>query len=75
MVVDTTRADELDWIKLRQDMDQDVPFESFLQKARRKFSESPMIPIGEFNLKNLTRFVAATLSLWADFFAVNYNRR
>lgn len=40
--------DELDWIKLRTDMDKVMQDETFLQKFQRKFVENPFVPIGQY---------------------------
>lgn len=47
MAVPGDTLNELDWIKLREDMDAVgyVP-ETFGEKTKRKFGENPLIPIG-----------------------------
>lgn len=37
---------KLDWIELRNDMNQVMVQETFREKFKRKFSENPLVPIG-----------------------------
>lgn len=39
--------DELQWIILRRDMDNELRTETFSEKFKRKFLENPLIPIGK----------------------------
>lgn len=39
----------LDWIALRKDMDTVLQTETFTGKMKRKFSENPFVPIGQFS--------------------------
>lgn len=40
----------LDWIILRGDMDKVLRTETFTEKFKRKFSDNPFVPIGQFFL-------------------------
>lgn len=52
MTSSNNNLDELDWIQLRKDMDEvALSPETFIEKAKRKFSAEPLIPIGNSRLK------------------------
>ncbi|XP_011166197.1 HIG1 domain family member 2A, mitochondrial [Solenopsis invicta] len=38
--------DELDWVKIRDDLDSSYMNETIWQKAKRKTQENPLVPIG-----------------------------
>ncbi|XP_046743727.1 HIG1 domain family member 2A, mitochondrial [Diprion similis] len=49
MSVPNENLSELDWVKLREDMDNVARGpETFMQKFNRKFKEDPLVPIGCF---------------------------
>lgn len=37
---------QLDWLELRNDMNQVIVPETFSEKFKRKFNENPLVPIG-----------------------------
>lgn len=39
--------DELDWVKVKEDLDKSYVTETILQKAKRKTQENPLVPIGK----------------------------
>lgn len=39
--------DELDWVKVREDLDSSYRIETIWQKAKRKTQENPLVPIGK----------------------------
>ncbi|XP_072766932.1 HIG1 domain family member 2A, mitochondrial [Anoplolepis gracilipes] len=39
---------ELDWVKIREDLDSDFTTETIFDKAKRKTQENPLVPIGIF---------------------------
>lgn len=39
--------DELDWVKIREDLDSGYLTETIWQKAKRKTLENPFVPIGK----------------------------
>lgn len=39
--------DELDWVKVREDLDSGYLTETILQKAKRKTRENPLVPLGK----------------------------
>ncbi|KYN15689.1 PREDICTED: HIG1 domain family member 2A, mitochondrial [Trachymyrmex cornetzi] len=50
-MADLKPDDELDWVKIHEDLDSTYTTEStetFLQKAKRKTLENPLVPIGAF---------------------------
>ncbi|XP_071566835.1 HIG1 domain family member 2A, mitochondrial [Temnothorax nylanderi] len=42
----TIPNDELDWVKVREDLDSSYVTETIWQKAKRKTKENPLVPIG-----------------------------
>jgi len=47
--MDTTTIkpdDELDWVKVREDLENNYLTETIFQKAKRKTRENPLVPIG-----------------------------
>lgn len=38
---------ELDWVKIREDLDSTYVTETILEKAKRKTRENPLVPIGK----------------------------
>ncbi|XP_011876428.1 PREDICTED: HIG1 domain family member 2A, mitochondrial [Vollenhovia emeryi] len=42
----TKPDDELDWVKIREDLDNIYVNETILQRAKRKSMENPLVPIG-----------------------------
>lgn len=46
MVVDE-KLEELDWVKVRQELDEIYVVESLYAKAKRKIQENPLVPIGK----------------------------
>ncbi|KAG5309224.1 HIG2A protein, partial [Pseudoatta argentina] len=47
-MADLNPDDELDWVKIREDLDSAYITETFFQKAIRKTQENPLVPIGAF---------------------------
>ncbi|XP_018305671.1 respiratory supercomplex factor 1, mitochondrial [Mycetomoellerius zeteki] len=47
-MADSKPDDELDWVKIREDLDDNYITETFFQKAKRKTRENPLVPIGTF---------------------------
>ncbi|KYM97573.1 HIG1 domain family member 2A [Cyphomyrmex costatus] len=45
-MADSKPNDELDWVKIREDLDSDYITETFLEKAKRKTRENPLVPLG-----------------------------
>lgn len=41
------KSDELDWVKIREDLDQDYLPQTIYEKAVRKTRENPFVPIGK----------------------------
>ncbi|GAB1866936.1 HIG1 domain family member 2A [Camponotus japonicus] len=39
---------ELDWVKIREDLNSDFVVETIFDKAKRKTRENPLVPIGCF---------------------------
>ena len=37
---------ELDWVKVREDLDNDFMGETIFEKAKRKTRENPLVPLG-----------------------------
>ena len=46
-MADLKPDDELDWVKIREDLDSTYITETFFQKAKRKTQENPLVPIGK----------------------------
>lgn len=38
---------ELDWMKIREDLNSDFVVETIFEKAKRKIRENPLVPIGK----------------------------
>lgn len=38
---------ELDWVKVREDLDNDFMGETIFEKAKRKTRENPLVPLGK----------------------------
>lgn len=38
---------ELDWVKVREDLDREFLGETIFEKAKRKTQENPLVPIGK----------------------------
>lgn len=38
---------ELDWVKIREDLNSDFVVETIFDKAKRKTRENPLVPIGK----------------------------
>ena len=55
MVIPNLKQEDLDWVKLREDMDALQPVETMFEKAKRKFQTSPFIPIGKYNFKDIAK--------------------
>lgn len=47
IMADIRPDDELDWVKVRDDLDSGYLTETILQKAKRKTLENPLVPIGK----------------------------
>jgi len=46
--MDTMKPDdELDWVKVREDLDNNYLTETIFQKAKRKTRENPLVPLGK----------------------------
>jgi len=48
-MMDTTIKpdDELDWVKVREDLENNYLTETIFQKAKRKTRENPLVPLGK----------------------------
>lgn len=49
------KFNELDWVKIREELDGDYISETIFEKAKRKTRENPLVPIGKltFNMYNV----------------------
>lgn len=47
-----SKSDELDWIKVREDLDENFIAETIYAKAKRKIRENPFVPIGKLTSNN-----------------------
>ncbi|KYQ53971.1 hypothetical protein ALC60_07126 [Trachymyrmex zeteki] len=56
-MADSKPDDELDWVKIREDLDDNYITETFFQKAKRKTRENPLVPIVIFNATLFSAFV------------------
>ncbi|EFN81635.1 HIG1 domain family member 2A, mitochondrial [Harpegnathos saltator] len=45
-MADKDKLDELDWVKIRENIDKDYLPETVYNKASRKIRENPLVPIG-----------------------------
>lgn len=44
---------ELDWVKIREDLDSEFLGETVFDKAKRKTRENPLVPIGKITSNNV----------------------
>lgn len=40
------KPEELDWVKIREDLDSDFIGETIFEKAKRKTRDNPLVPLG-----------------------------
>lgn len=41
------KFDELDWVKIREELGSDYVSETIFEKAKRKTRENPLVPLGK----------------------------
>jgi len=47
--------DELDWVKVREDLENTYLTETIFQKAKRKTRENPLVPLGKLTYICVTK--------------------
>lgn len=45
------KTEELDWVKVREDLDRNYVTETIYERAKRKVRENPLVPIGKLTSK------------------------
>ncbi|XP_012235311.1 HIG1 domain family member 2A, mitochondrial [Linepithema humile] len=56
------KLDELDWVKIREELDVDYVSETIFEKAKRKTRENPLVPLG--SLLTVTALTVGLISFY-----------